>query len=124
MRLLLFLVFLGSGVIAKADSGVLGLGEAMLLVGILVFIAYVGIVFFVSLFVRWILNSLTNGNRRKVWIIYLGVILFSLPILLSSEIGDLSFGSGYIILVVASGLVGGVIGYFISRKEKRTDHEQ
>lgn len=118
LKLIVLTLCLSVALTAEADNGISGLGEALVWIGIVVSVIYLIVVYIVSFLLRLILNEITRQRQQSLWKIFLGVLLFSLAIILYHGIGDLSFSSGYTALIIICGLIGGITGYFVPRKNE------
>lgn len=114
---LLFVFCISIGLTAKADSGVPGLGEAMVLAGSIFIICFLIAVFMVAIITRYLLNAVTKKTRKKLWIICAGSFSFGAAAVFIHGIGDLTFRISAILLIVLCSFLGGTIGYFLTKRE-------
>ncbi|MGB0431232.1 MAG: hypothetical protein ACPGLV_12220, partial [Bacteroidia bacterium] len=118
IKTILSVILICFGLTVRADAGVPGLGEAMWLIGIAVFVCFILVTFAISALICYTLNSATKEKRENIWLIFFVSLLFSSATFFIHGIGDLSFSPLYIMFNIISGFIGGTIGYFLSKKIK------
>jgi len=103
----------------KADSGLPGLAEAMTYITTVVSLAFIITAFLISFIIVKIFNRISGNKRKNIWLILIGTLIgFSIPFFLHG-VGDLTYSFLYWSLILFCGILGGILGYYLTPKKQK-----
>ncbi|MCR9154625.1 MAG: hypothetical protein NXI09_10980 [Bacteroidetes bacterium] len=111
--LLLILASIGFQIKLYADSGVPGLGEAMLLIIIGLIIGFILLSLLNAFIALRLMNKLHKTHEKISWYYFIAAACGHAIAFFSHDIGDLSYSNGYLLILFLSGFFSASLAYFI-----------
>ena len=103
---------------ALADpSGIPGLGKAMTIITVIICGVLINGSALIALIVSKALNYKSQDKKNNIILPFLSALILSGFVFWVHGIGDLTYSTGYIILIILSAFVGAIIGYKINPKQ-------